>query len=181
MNFRLNYVAVKLAPLLPKAQAAAAATNAPVVATNAPAGATTPAAAPGGISADAMRDLQEAISRLSAQNSELQNKLKEALSVQPAAVDPRELAKAEEKIKALEKERDLLKVSLEQNKTVKPEADSPVAQEQTILAEVKAKLAQQVELVASLQKENQLLKTQMATVKPGAGPAISFRNCRSPR
>ena len=43
-----------------------------------------------------------------ATNADLQAKLKEALSVQPAATDPRELQRAQEKIRALMKENDLL-------------------------------------------------------------------------
>ena len=60
-----------------------------------------------------LRDLGR---QLQADKAVLEAKLKEALSVQPAAVDPRELAKAEEKIRNLLKENDLLKVSLDQAK-----------------------------------------------------------------
>ncbi len=51
-------------------------------------------------------------------------KLKEALSVQPAAVNPAELAKAEARIVALQKERDLLAVALEQEKAANGSAAS---------------------------------------------------------
>jgi Flp pilus assembly protein TadD len=95
----------------------------------------------------------------------LQAKLKEALSVQPAAVDPKELAKADDKIKALEKERDLLKTSLDQASAKKPADESAAAQEQKIVDDIKLKLAQQTELALSLQKENELLKTQIAAIK----------------
>ena len=59
---------------------------------------------------------QEQIRSLTAANTDLQGKLKEALSVQPAAVNPDDLAKAQAKIVALQKERDLLAVALEQEK-----------------------------------------------------------------
>ena len=68
--------------------------------------------------------MQEDIGRLAAQNALLEARLREALSVQPAAIDPRELARADEKIKALQKERDLLAVSLQQTG---PQTGSPVA------------------------------------------------------
>ena len=60
--------------------------------------------------------LTDQVRQLQADKTVLEAKLKEALSVQPAAVDPRELARAEEKIKGLQKENDLLKVTLDQEK-----------------------------------------------------------------
>jgi tetratricopeptide (TPR) repeat protein len=58
--------------------------------------------------------LSENVRRLEAEKAELAAKLKEALSVQPASVDPGELRKAQEEAGRLQKENDLLKVSLEQ-------------------------------------------------------------------
>jgi hypothetical protein len=60
-----------------------------------------------------LKVLQAEVERLQADNRLLGAKLKEALSVQPAAVDPRELAKAEERIRALQKENALFKTQLE--------------------------------------------------------------------
>jgi len=60
--------------------------------------------------------LQEQISALTNANAAMAMKLKEALSVQPAAVAPGDLAKAQDRITELEKERDLLSVALEQEK-----------------------------------------------------------------
>ena len=54
--------------------------------------------------------------QLTNDNAQLQMKLKEALSVQPAGVAPGDMAKARERITSLEKERDLLSVALEQQK-----------------------------------------------------------------
>jgi Tfp pilus assembly protein PilF len=53
---------------------------------------------------------------LTAANDQLQQKVKEALSVQPAAVAPGELAKVQEDNIALQKQRDLLLVDLDQQK-----------------------------------------------------------------
>ena len=47
----------------------------------------------------------------------LEAKLKEAFSARPAEVDPLELARAQETIKSLQKENDLLKVSMESQKS----------------------------------------------------------------
>ena len=67
---------------------------------------------------------QEEVRTLSADKSELEKKLKEALSAQPAAISPRELEKAVEKIVELQKEKDLLSVALEQEKAAKAAIES---------------------------------------------------------
>ncbi len=110
VHFRLDYLAEKLQAL---------GKFAPALAAPAPA-APAPAAPPSAQLQQQISGLQEQIRALNAANGELQNKLKEALSVQPAAVSPLELTKAEQKIVALEKERDLLKVDLAQAKAAQP-------------------------------------------------------------
>ncbi|HON08967.1 MAG TPA: hypothetical protein PLW02_12795, partial [Verrucomicrobiota bacterium] len=60
--------------------------------------------------------LQQQISQLKIERDQLQVKLKEALSVQPAAVDPGELARANEKIRNLEKQVELLQLSINQER-----------------------------------------------------------------
>src|SRR6266849_4325047 len=117
VSYRLEYLASKLEPLGRKFPP----TNQPPVVAGAE-------VSPGAtLSTNQLKALQEEVMRLSAQNALLAAKLKEALSVQPAAVDPRELAKAEEKIKLLQKERDLLKVGLEQAQA-RAEQDRRVAE-----------------------------------------------------
>jgi len=64
--------------------------------------------------------LQQKINQLSNDYARSEMKLKEALSVQPAAVAPDELAKARQQILALQKERDLLRVTVEQQKAPRP-------------------------------------------------------------
>ena len=61
--------------------------------------------------------LQDALKQLQAEKTILEAKLKEALATQPAVIDPRELAKAQEKVQALLKENELLKAGLEQDKS----------------------------------------------------------------
>jgi tetratricopeptide (TPR) repeat protein len=63
--------------------------------------------------------LTDQVRQLQAEKVILETKLKEAFAIQPAESDPRELARAEEKIKTLQKENELLKVSIDQQK-VKP-------------------------------------------------------------
>jgi uncharacterized protein YgiM (DUF1202 family) len=112
VNFRLEYLAEKLQSLskyLPS-------TNAPPVVAPPP---IQPPVRPQSSTAAVTQQiagLQEQIRSLIDANTELQGKLKEALSVQPAAVSPAELAKAEAKTLILEKERDLLTVALDQKK-----------------------------------------------------------------
>src|SRR4051812_31039802 len=53
--------------------------------------------------APTLKEMQDNLTRLNNENDLLKAKLKEALSVQPASTDPRELTKIEERVKALEK------------------------------------------------------------------------------
>src|ERR1043165_3962082 len=103
VNFRLGYIASKLEPL-----------SSQIPATNAPTLEVAGELASPGSWTNRFKLLQDEIALLNGRNALLEAKLKEALSVQPAAVDPRDLAKAEGRIKDLEKEKDLLKASLEQ-------------------------------------------------------------------
>jgi tetratricopeptide (TPR) repeat protein len=105
---------------------------------------------------------------LTAANAALENKLKEALSVQPAAVSPHELAKAEEKVIALQKEKDLLTVALDQAKAAKPSAAPPpetdkaaaqLADANKILASLKARSMESAKLA---QAETDQLKGSLA-------------------
>ncbi len=71
-----------------------------------------------------MRELRELVEQLQADKALLQAKLKEAFEIQPAAVDPRELAQANERIVSLEKEKDLLQTTLEQERARLPAANA---------------------------------------------------------
>ena len=62
---------------------------------------------------------------MTAANEQLQLKLKEALSVQPAAVAPSQLAKLKDENVRLEKERDLLQVSLDKLKAAAAAPSAP--------------------------------------------------------
>jgi tetratricopeptide (TPR) repeat protein len=153
VSFRLEYLSEQLQALAK----AAPATPAPAPPTAAPAKPVSETA-----------NLQEQIRSLTAANAALENKLKEALSVQPAAVSPLELAKAGEKIIALQKEKDLLSVALEQAKAVKPPAaPSPEAEKTAAqladanqaLASFKARSAKEAK---SAQAETEQLKASLA-------------------
>lgn len=102
-----------------------------------------------------IKELQAEVMRLQADNRSLAAKLKEALSVQPAPLDPRELAKAEERIRNLQKENELFRVQLAQ----RPATPAPSAAPSPDLS---AKLAEQNEALAALRAENEILKKQTA-------------------
>jgi len=156
VKFRLEYVAARLEPLMRRS------TNAP------PTLAAAITNAPGTSVSNQLEVLHKEIERINGQNTLLEAKLKEALSVQPAPMDPRELAKAEERIKQLTKERDLLKVSLEQQQGTAMKLTDPAAleAERKLLADIKQKLAEQMEQNTALRKENDDLKKQLADIKP---------------
>ena len=144
MKFRLDYLAEKLQSLgkfLPSTNAPPAAVPAPLQ----PAAVVPSAAAQPSIAtlAQQIAGLQEQIRSLTGANAELEAKLKEALSVQPAAVSPAELARAEAKIIALEKERDLLAVALDQEKAAHAGAVSAAktADASQEIADLKARAA----------------------------------------
>lgn len=123
VEFRLKYVTDKLASM---GDVAAPAAQQPSAQPAAP--------------ANPLEDLKRQVAELQQERTVLQNKLQEALSAQPAAVDPRELQKAEARIASLEKERDLLKVALEQEQAkVAKAADQSEAQKE--IAALKAQLA----------------------------------------
>lgn len=181
LQFRLNYVADKIAQFGPQA-APAKATSAPAAApiaaptVNTLVEKATPAAAPAADEAK-LKALAEDVQRLNAEKGVLEAKLREALSAQPATVDPRELAKSEEKIRGLQKENELLKLSLEQEKTKaaskKDAAEAEAAKKS--LAEVNRTLEEQKKTIAALKEEKELLQSRLkkAEAKPATTLAAS--------
>jgi cytochrome c-type biogenesis protein CcmH/NrfG len=113
---------------------------------------------------------------LQADKAALEAKLKEALSVQPAAVDPRELARAEEKIRNLQKENDLLKVSLDQVKSKAAATPNGKALDETrrSLAEADRKLAEQTKAASALAVENAALQAKLTQVATGPSSAAEL-------
>jgi tetratricopeptide (TPR) repeat protein len=200
INFRLNYVTTRIAALSPGSSAAKPSSAVPGAA---PPGSPTPGAAPSSSPAvpeDVTRQLsalQVQVGQLQADKGALENKLKEALAMRPAELDPGELASAQQKIKSLQQENDLLKVALdkEKSKTVaaggvaafekiskeleesnrqlatQTELASRLAKEKSALQARIAALSADPEMAAALRAENQLLKKQLATLK--AGPAAA--------
>jgi len=163
VSFRLAYIAAKIGAI---------STNAPVPAvvsgtetnkvsaeasTNSP---PAPAAVPAPVQAQ-IASLSEEVRRLQAERIVMEAKLKEALSVQPAAADPQELAKAEGRIKTLQKENDLLKASFEAEKS-KPVLDTKALETANqSLADANRQLAEQKALVTKLTVERDALQNKV--------------------
>jgi tetratricopeptide (TPR) repeat protein len=141
VNFRIQYIASKLEPLAQKPATAVA-------------GPVSPALPPGQELTNRLLSLQEDVSRLANQNTLLEAKLREALTVQPASSDPRELAKAEERIKLLQKERDLLAASLEQART---QSSAPAG----TASDKEKQLGTQSDATHVLRKQNEDLQRQL--------------------
>jgi uncharacterized coiled-coil protein SlyX len=125
VKFRLDYLAGKLqvlAQYLPASNPAPTTPAAPVK-PNAP---NVPTISNEGPTIAALQqqnaNFQEQIRSLNSANAELQGKLKEALSAQPAPISPEEYAKVQAKVVALQKERDLISVALDQEKSANAEA-----------------------------------------------------------
>ncbi|MGO8836408.1 MAG: tetratricopeptide repeat protein [Limisphaerales bacterium] len=182
VSFRLKYLADKIAEVTEKLPV----TNPAPEMVAAPSAPATAGAAPSTAVADLQAQLgtlHEQVRKLQVDNSSLQSKLQEALGAQPAAIDPRELARAQENIRSLMKENDLLRVSLSQGKTG-PAAGAATAESaalqlaQLALAEANQKLAEQTGRADRLARENQALQSRVQTLlaSPGAIQALREEN-----
>jgi len=160
VKFRMNYLATKISGLSAKALVAGfqAPPRSARPATNAP--------APNEVQ-NQLNDLREQIRQLQSDRALLEAKLKESLSAQPAAIDPKELAKTQDQLKEMAKENDLLKVTLAQARSNAPAADQK-ALEQTrqALVEANQRLAAQTEASKNLTVEKQALQTKLDSLIP---------------
>src|SRR5207244_2003026 len=178
VKFRLNYVAEKIAAVPGSSAAATASIPASAAATNPPA--PSPAAALNATFAvrprpaepvtveNQLSGLKDQVRQLQADMIVLQAKLKEALSAQPTALDPSQLTEAQEKMKSLQKENDLLKVSVGQEKS-RPTADPRLLEQtQTALADASRKVAEQTQKANNLASEKQALQKKLDSLIPGS-------------
>jgi tetratricopeptide (TPR) repeat protein len=135
-----------------------------------------------GISAEAekqIKSLQDQISGIETDRALLQAKLKEALSAQPAAVDPQEFAKAQEQIRDLQKENELLKATLAEHKKSVPATPAavPVSGDlQQQLAESGVKLSQLTEANARLVSENETLQARVQSLTTADSNVSALRD-----
>ncbi|HOX03485.1 MAG TPA: tetratricopeptide repeat protein [Candidatus Paceibacterota bacterium] len=196
VKYRLDYIGARLAKLgvvAPPAETAPAAAPAPgtPAAAAAPAAAPAPAAVPSPAAVAVERaapsenkdaqiqQLTRDLQQVTAQRNELQTRLHEALSAQPAAIDARELAREQVKNLQLQKELDLLRVCLQQADAkaaaaIRPEQMQSVQQS---LDDARNQLAGQQQLLAALQQEKEVLQSRLQSAEARAaappGPSAS--------
>jgi Flp pilus assembly protein TadD len=181
ISFRLDYVTAKIATVSPRVPAPVApAPASPGAKPSAPASAAPaqPAQPAPPVDWEAqLTTLKEQVRQMQADKAILEAKLKESLAVQPAAVDPRELARAEEKIKGLVKENDLLKVSLAQEKAKPLAAPDTKALEEArqALTDANGKLAEQAKTDSALAVEKEALQARLKTSSAAAEAAADLR------
>ncbi len=108
--------------------------------------------------------MQQQMHTLQENNTSLQAKLREALTAQPAAVDPANLARAESRIKELARENELLKAGLNDGQT-KPATAAAAKQLEQLrrdLEEAKKKMAEESGRTETLTRQNSDLQDQIA-------------------
>ncbi|GIX50108.1 MAG: hypothetical protein KatS3mg132_302 [Limisphaera sp.] len=165
VQFRLNYLATQIARA--SAGAPEAGTVPPASTTPQPAAVaeSVPAAwpAPDPALLREIEALRQEVAQLHADKALLEARLREALSVQPAGMDPRELAKAQARIRDLEKERDLLRAALEeaQRRSAAPEPSQEIRQLREELEQTRRQLAEQTELARRLAREKAVADEQL--------------------
>lgn len=161
VNYRLNYLAAKIASVTALSPAAPA--PAPVEAKPA-APATTPAPGPPPEIERQLAALREDVRRLQTDKSTLEAKLKESLAAQPATTDPRELAKAQQQVQDLMKENELLKSAAERSKPAAKVDPKALEETRSALAEANRQLTEQAERAKALAAEKQVLQSRLDTL-----------------
>jgi cytochrome c-type biogenesis protein CcmH/NrfG len=160
VNYRLTYVANRIAAL----SATTTPPTAPQGAEPKPQGATVAPRNQTTTPADwqaQLNGLKEQVRQAQSDKALLEAKLKEALALRPAEADPGELAKAEEKIKTLQKENDLLRVSRE-NPAPAPAVDvKALDQARQSLAEADRQLDDRNARLSKLTLEKEALETRL--------------------
>ena len=167
VQFRLNYVNDKidqLRPTIPLPAVAAAATNAAPAAVVSPAGTNlveNPVVSSG--LETKVQALTDENRRLASEKGLLEAKLREALSAQPAAVAPQELARAEARIRAMEQERDLLQTTIKQDQARMAKMSDPASLTETkkLLSEANRKIVDQNKTIGVLREEKQILESRL--------------------
>ena len=141
VKYRLQYIAEKLQSI---GQIASPANVAPAAAIQIPAQTAAPV--------DQVRQLR-------AEKAMLEAKLKEALSVQPNVGRPSELAQVQEQMVSLQKERDLLKVSLDQ-------------QQKSINEQKSAEHSEELKKLKQLEQERDELQKKLAATTAAPIPPV---------
>ena len=107
--------------------------------------------------------LQAQIQQAETDKAALQDKLKSLQAAQATLVDAKQLAQAQEKIKELQKENNLLRTGMEQGQTGSIQLTNSVAMQQLrqSIADLNRKLQEQTDLVAKLAGDKEALQKQL--------------------
>jgi chromosome segregation ATPase len=177
--YRIRYVSERLEALKTAAEASGKSTNQPAVsalaASNAPPAA---ALAPNGEVVAQFEQLNLQIQRLSSDKELLEAKLREALSAQPAPVDPREFQSAIERITALQTTNKVLLASLEQQQTERRNlVDKVVADEaRAALDEANKNLLEQKVAAGRIEKQKQEIEAKLKDLQAGPLQTLQKEN-----
>jgi Tfp pilus assembly protein PilF len=186
ISYRLDDLSKKLNSIQHQMAAVAAA----AVATEPTNGLSAPQAARLTAEEQSLRDQLQAVQ---AENTTLQAKLKEALSSQPATVDAGELAKAQEQIRSLMKDNDLLKSTTEADKDTntvsglrrqlanalqkyseeESRAEKMVAENASLQRDLQHVGGQDTTALELLRSENDRLKIQLMALQSAASDATA--------
>jgi Tfp pilus assembly protein PilF len=146
----------------------------------------TPAPAPAAPANDSSAKLQTALTALQSQlqseqteNQTLQAKLKEALATQPAMVDAGELAAAQEQIRQLMKQNDLLKVT--QSEAMVVTDTNAVSQLRLQLADSAKKLTDEETRAQKLVDENTALQRNISRASGADSTALDLLHSENDR
>src|SRR5262249_17293729 len=123
-----------------------------------------------------LNSLKDQVHQLQSEKIVLESKLKESFSAQPAAIDPRELTKTQDQVKTLQKENDLLKVTVGQQKVRLATTYDARAFEQTKQThnDTNRKLAEQTDKANTLAQENAALQNKVKTMAPSEWNAAAL-------
>jgi chromosome segregation ATPase len=177
--YRIRYVSERLEALKTAPEASGKSTNQPAVsalaASNAPSAA---ALAPNGEVVAQFEQLNLQIQRLSSDKELLEAKLREALSAQPAPVDPREFQSAIERITALQTTNKVLLASLEQQQTERRNlVDKVVADEaRAALDEANKNLLEQKVAAGRIEKQKQEIEAKLKDLQAGPLQTLQKEN-----
>lgn len=179
VTYRLGYLAEKIEAGATTPSAApkpSAATTIPASVAPTPESAAQPTATPA-TPAPSVVELQNSVARLQADKAILEAKLREALATQPAAVDPRELSRAQDRIQSLLKENELLKSNLDAGKAVpRTEAETKEIEDlKNALAESNRKLVDQSARANVLLAEQQELQQRLNATAAATNEVASLK------
>lgn len=166
VKFRLNYLRDKIGALRSQAS------SAPTRTTSEPR--TEPKAPDVTHLEKQIAELREQNRLLAADRGLLEAKLREALSAQPAALDPRSLARAEEELKSLQMENESLRISLRQARSNKIDL-AELEHANQALTTARDRIRQQEETIAGLTLEREALQNRVRALNERV-PVLTSEN-----